>query len=131
MKYFFHFGYFCSLLGLSRYKESPRGGQWLPLTRFGKLLGRSANFIAYSLENTTHFSSSGSCALAGCQIPQCSRFTFGGVIGQRSAASPHEVTIISALSSSISMIFELCAEVSMPTSCNALTALEFSPCASA
>src|SRR5699024_942697 len=70
-------------------------------------------------------------ALAGSSKPQCSRLVRGGVVGQRSFASPHKVIAVVALfKNSISMISDFCLVISIPISFIALTAFGFKPCAS-
>src|SRR5699024_10211428 len=80
---------------------------------------------------TAHFSSSVPSAFAGSSNPQCSLLTCGGVIGQRSAASPQRVTAkVALLRYSVSISSDSWLEISIPTSSIALTALGFKPCAS-
>src|SRR5699024_6307838 len=70
-------------------------------------------------------------AFAGSSNPQCHLVTCGGVIGQLSFASPHNVITRSALfKTSRSMRSDVCVEISTSTSFIAFTSLGFSPCAS-
>src|SRR5699024_10742002 len=80
---------------------------------------------------TAHFSSAVPSALAGSSNPQCHLVTCGGVIGQLSLASPHNVITSSALVKIfLSIISEVLVDMSTYTSFIASTALGFNPCAS-
>src|SRR5699024_8128928 len=80
---------------------------------------------------TLHFSSSVPSAFAGPSNPQCHLVTCGGVIGQLSFASPHNVITRSALfKTSRSIRSDVCVDISTSTSFIAFTASAFSPCAS-